>query len=117
MINIGESIRRLRKSRGYTQVEFAKLVGVTQATVTSWERNVNEPNFDMCSRIAGALGVPVSVVYPIGDADDATVRKISDSLHQNPKLGLLFDRVQLLKPSDLDTVLSVVNAIVKERDT
>lgn len=107
----------MRKSKGYTQVEFAKLIGVSQAAVTAWERNVNEPNFEMCERIAGALGVPLSSVYLLGNADDATIQKVSDSLHKNPKLGLLFDRARLLKPSDLDTVLSVVNAIVKERDT
>lgn len=116
-MTFGQNLRQLRKSRGYTQTEFARLVGLSQAAITAYERDVREPNFETCKQIAGALGVPVSSIYPLTKADDDIVQKVSDSLHQNPKLGLLFDRVQLLKPSDLDTVLSVVNAIVKERDT
>lgn len=116
-MTFGENLRKLRKGKGYTQVEFARIVGLSQAAITAYERDVREPSFDVCKQIAGALGVPVSSVYPLGTADDDIVQKVSDSLHQNPKIGLLFDRVQLLKPSDIDAVLNIVNAIVKERNT
>ena len=98
-------------------MEFAKLVGVSQAAITAYERNEHEPNFEICKRMAGALGVPVSSVFPLERGDDDIVKKVSDSLHQNPKLGLLFDRARFLKPADIDAVLNIVNAIVKERDT
>ena len=44
------------------------------------------------------------------------MERVADSLHKNPKLGLLFDRSSYLSETDLDAVLSIVNAISKERD-
>lgn len=37
METMGERLRRLRIARGYTQPEFAKLVGVTKGAVSQWE--------------------------------------------------------------------------------
>lgn len=37
METMGERLRRLRVARGYTQPEFAKLVGVTKSAVSQWE--------------------------------------------------------------------------------
>ena len=38
-----------------------------------------------------------------------------EALHQNPTLRLLFDKQKDLSDSDLDAVLGIVNAIMKER--
>lgn len=35
--SMGERLKRLRVARGFTQVEFAKLVGVTKSAVSQWE--------------------------------------------------------------------------------
>ncbi|KSV58622.1 helix-turn-helix domain-containing protein [Acetivibrio ethanolgignens] len=38
----GEFLAALRKSKGYTQVEVAELLGVTNKTVSKWERGVSQ---------------------------------------------------------------------------
>lgn len=37
METMAERLKRLRVARGYTQLEFAKLVGVTKSAVSQWE--------------------------------------------------------------------------------
>lgn len=34
---MGQRLKRLRVARGFTQVEFAKAVGVTKSAVSQWE--------------------------------------------------------------------------------
>ena len=38
-----EKIKKIRLENGMTQKEFAKELGVTQATVSGWERGLSEP--------------------------------------------------------------------------
>jgi transcriptional regulator with XRE-family HTH domain len=40
---VGESIRRNRIAFGMSQQELGDLVGVSGATVSSWERGISEP--------------------------------------------------------------------------
>lgn len=39
-----ENLKELRKAKGLTQAEMAKLVGVSLAGYLLWERGVGEPN-------------------------------------------------------------------------
>lgn len=43
MGNIGQKIKDLRMENNYTQMQLAKLIGVSQKAVDYWERSVNEP--------------------------------------------------------------------------
>lgn len=55
--DIGKRIRALRKRRGLTQADFARLVGVTRPTVISWERGITVPVLYTLRRLAAVLGV------------------------------------------------------------
>ncbi len=43
MSTIGERLKILRKSYGYTQEELAKKIGVTKTTISQWEKGKTEP--------------------------------------------------------------------------
>lgn len=42
MDTIGSRIRQLREARGWTQEQFAKLVGVTKSAVSQWENDATK---------------------------------------------------------------------------
>ena len=42
-MKIGEKIKELRIEQGFSQMQLAKAVGVSQKAVDYWERSVNEP--------------------------------------------------------------------------
>lgn len=42
-MSIGEKIKELRTEKDLSQMQLAKMVGVSQKAIDYWERNVNEP--------------------------------------------------------------------------
>ena len=55
MTNLGWRIRRLRRDRGWTQVELAAEVGVQRFTVGRWEAGIDVPKLAQASRLADAF--------------------------------------------------------------
>lgn len=56
-----------RESNGWTQEQFAELLGVSNGTVSGYERNYREPDFDTLIKIAKQLNV--SIDYLLGYSD------------------------------------------------
>ena len=52
-----ERIRALRKRRKLTQDDLARLTGIAQATISSWESGKNPPSRRLLALLAKALGV------------------------------------------------------------
>lgn len=55
--SIGERVARIRKERGFTQVELAERIGVIQSIVSAIERDVLKLSAEMAVRFALALEV------------------------------------------------------------
>lgn len=61
---IGERLQELRKDKGLSQAEFAKILGVSHYTVSSYECNRSDP--DDNAKIIIAKLFDVSVDYLLG---------------------------------------------------
>lgn len=59
----GEIIKKLRKDAGFTQEELGKKLGVVKQTISSWEKNISEPNSDTLASLAKIFGVSISQLY------------------------------------------------------
>ena len=117
MSTLGDNLRKLRTSRGYSQDRFAREIGSNQVSVSAWELGTRTPNMETVKHIAMTFHVPVTSLLSVEESghDDDFVREVSDVLRENPKVRLLFDRARYLSSSDLDAVLCVVDAITRER--
>ena len=116
-MNFGTNLRNLRIQRNLTQQKLADDLGVSQASITAYEVGIREPSFEVVRKFAEYFRVTPSSLMPFGEvSDEEYVQRVAESLHNNPKLGLLFDKSSLLSDADLDAVLTVVNAIAKERE-
>jgi transcriptional regulator with XRE-family HTH domain len=63
----GQRVARIRKERGYTQVELAGMMGILQTLVTDYERGKLRLNADMILRFATALEVSTDdLLQPAG---------------------------------------------------
>ena len=73
---------------------------------------------DAVEIMANALGVDPAYLMGWRSSPDASarIREVSEALQHNPKLGLLFDRSRKMSESDLDAILGIAAAILKERD-
>lgn len=116
-MTFGEKLKQLRKSRGISQQKLADGLGVAQSSIAAYENSSREPSFAVIEKFARYFHVPFSSLMPSDEVVDGEfVQQLADALHQNPKLGLLFDKARYLKSTDIDAVLSVVNAITRERE-
>lgn len=72
---IGQTIRDLRKLKKMSQSELAKVVGVSQTTVTAWETGKAEPSSSAISSLADYFNVTTDYLLgrPEKKDDDAKV--------------------------------------------
>ena len=67
MQSFGERLAQLRKTAGYTQVEFAAEVGVTQRMVAYYEVPDAQPPAHLLPQMAQVLGVSVDVLLGLSE--------------------------------------------------
>lgn len=60
--SVGERIRTLRRERGWTQEDLARVTGVSRSAVAQWETDRSGQVRDNLSRVAEALGISVELL-------------------------------------------------------
>jgi transcriptional regulator with XRE-family HTH domain len=55
-------IKRARLLKGIRQKEFAEMLGVSQVTVSNWERGVTFPDTRRMQQVAKTLDIPVEQI-------------------------------------------------------
>lgn len=65
-------IRELRQSKGMTQVELAKALGVTKQSVSNWENDNIQPSVEMLMQLANYFSVTSD--YLLGLDGERTLR-------------------------------------------
>lgn len=130
MIDIGKKMYERRKELGMTLEEVGNAVGVGKSTVRRWENGmIKNMGRDKISALARVLQMnPVDFVpmemehdekegfYFAVPAEDYNDMQRLEALHQNPKLGMLFDRSRKMSEADVDFMLQMADRILKERD-
>ena len=67
MIKFGERLKALRRQKKLSQTYMGKLLGVTQASYSLWEKGLREPSFSTVCEIADFFGC--SADYLLGRTD------------------------------------------------
>ena len=57
MKQYGEILKNERLLRNISQEKLAKEIGVTQAQISYYEKNINEPSISICERLADFYGI------------------------------------------------------------
>ena len=73
METVGEKIRNLREEKGLTQPELAKLVGVSNGTVSFWENGENEPKASYVRKLATVFEVTSDYLLGLEDETGAKI--------------------------------------------
>lgn len=67
---IGTRIRKFREDRGYSQIELAQLIGVSNSRVSNWEQGINRPDADILVDLCKTLNVSPSELLDVHLKDD-----------------------------------------------
>lgn len=101
-MKISTRIREIRKERGFTQSDLGKRIGVSQPTVSDWEKGVTEPTVDNLRLLAVELGVYFEWIV--------TGRGERDFKHEVRQEGESY-RVEIPIPDDETELISLYRKI------
>ena len=71
-----ERLKQLRKEKGMTQLDLAKALDVSGATVAMWETGKRKPSFEMLDRLTEVFDKRID--YILGVSDDPSPFKASE---------------------------------------
>lgn len=78
---VGERIRKIIDSKGWTQVDLSEKTGIGQAHLSRIVSGKLVPNLKTLERIAEALEVPVAALH---DEDVTTIKRVEHFIASNP---------------------------------
>ena len=113
-----ETLKTMRKAKGYTQEELAIKLSVVRQTVSKWEKGLSVPDADVLSKIADILETKVSILLggTIPDEDNKDViaeqlAKISEQMSiKNKRSKIIWKIVGIILLSIL--VLNILLVIL-----
>ena len=118
MCEIANKIKTRRQELGLTLEDVARAVGVGRSTVRKWETGmIRNMGRDKIAALADVLQInPVQLVPMPSRAMRSDDEERLEALHQNPRLGLLFDHTRKMSSEDVDFMHQFVDRMLKERN-
>ena len=77
---LGENIKALRKSKGFTQEELAVRVNVVRQTVSKWEKGLSVPDAATLQKLADVLETEVSQLLGADIHSERNKNEIAEQL-------------------------------------
>ena len=69
-MDLGSTIKRIRKQKGHSQGEFALICNITQTYLSLIESNQKEPNISTLKIICDNLNVPLPILFFLSMTDE-----------------------------------------------
>ncbi len=110
------NLRFLMEEKGITQADICRELNVSSATVSDWCSGKKYPRVDTVQRLADLLGVRFSMLTTDGGLNDYEDQQRLEALHQDPRLGMLFDHARKMSKEDVDFMIQMADRILKDRN-
>lgn len=107
-----ENLKTLRKSKGLTQIQFAKIFNISSRTIAMWETNKRVPDTAMLIKIAEFFDVTVD--YLLGKSSSQTVS--SDSQLEDVYFSLAKSaQDEGIDPDDIRLAIETIRAMKRQK--
>ncbi len=83
---LGQRMARLRKEKGYTQVELAEKIGIIQVLISDYERDKLRPHPEVIVRFAQALEVTTDEILGVKTSPTAGTKPSLKTLRRLKKI-------------------------------
>lgn len=82
----GNKLKLLRKERHLTQDDVANMLGVTKNTVSTYERNLRQPDYTTIDKLASFFNTTTDYLIRDGDLPDDAFLKIKEKTPEQRKI-------------------------------
>lgn len=106
-LNIGESIRELRRIHGKTQESLAGTLGVTAQAVSRWESGATYPDMEFIPAIANYFGISIDRLFGYSSEREARITAILE------KIDMLNDETWR-EDTNLDECIAILRRALEE---
>lgn len=97
-LNIGETIKYLRKERDITQEELADILGVSFQSVSRWECNMCYPDMELLPTIADFFGVTVDKLLGVNEkTEQDKVEQYLNRFQDAISCGRVYDCISIAR--------------------
>ena len=111
-----KNLRYFMEKKGISQADICRVLNVSSATASDWCNGKKHPRPDAIGQLADLLGIRFSMLTTEEGPMNYEDQQRLEALHQNPRLGLLFDHTLKMDSDDVDFMIQMAERIVKERD-
>jgi transcriptional regulator with XRE-family HTH domain len=115
-----KNLRGMLSDRAMTQKELARLLKVSETSISSWCRGEKSPRMnkvDAMCKIFGCSRSDLMEDHSEGNEREyylnAETRKIAQEVYDNPELKILFDASRDATPEDLKVAVNVLEELKK----
>jgi transcriptional regulator with XRE-family HTH domain len=105
---LGSRISRIRKEKGYTQIELAKKMGLVQTLITDYECDRLRPYPEMIVRFAQALEITTDELLGLSPSAPQNTEGKPDV-----KIVKRVKKIQNLPPSQQKALLKTIDTFLK----
>ena len=114
-MGFAERLRLLRKQKDLSQQQLADKLGVSNSTISMYERGEREPDFEMLELIGDFFNVDTN--YLLGKETGSTyyldpeVAEMAQELFERPELRVLFDASRKASKEDIEQVAAILEKL------
>jgi transcriptional regulator with XRE-family HTH domain len=111
---LGERIRRLRRERGWTQLQLAERVGCSKRAIVYYEGTAKFPPAPILAAMAGAFGIDVQSLMSPEEPTRVASRRDDPDLLNDPMDRRLWKKVRLIKAlpeRDQVMIIRMINSL------
>lgn len=124
MSDLGSRLRKARERKGWSQTFVCQKLGISNSTLSGYERDYREPDADMISTFAelyevttdyllGRTNKPVEISGVTNDTELAEVIKF---FRDNPRMGIFFKDLLEHPEESREELLDIWDIVKKRRE-
>lgn len=117
-MDFAQRLRELRLLKGLSQKELGKALGVSNSTISMYERGEREPDFDTLDLIADFFNVDVA--YLLGQEKGSMyylapeTAELAKQVFEREEMRVLFDAVKDVPKEDVEFVIRMIKGLSKD---
>lgn len=108
MTTLGMRIQEKRKELSLTQKDFAQKINISHPQLVRYETKDVQPPADVLKRMADVFGVSIDYLVN-GNTNEKAMQSIKDA-----ELIKQFQKIEELPEDDKNTIIKVINALVRD---